>query len=68
MIICSGLPAGSTYAGDRAFFRQALETRSFAIGDYQIGRITRKATSILAIRSSTIPAGSVVVFSALTAA
>ena len=44
MIICSGLPAGSTYAGDRVFFRQALETRSFAIGDYQIGRITRKAT------------------------
>ena len=44
MIICSGLPAGSTYAGDRVFFRQALETRSFAIGEYQIGRITRKAS------------------------
>jgi len=44
MIICSGLPAASTYAGDRVFFRQALETRGFAIGDYQIGRITGKAT------------------------
>jgi len=44
MIICSGLPAGSTYAGDRVFFRQALETRGFAIGEYQIGRITKKAT------------------------
>lgn len=44
MIVCSGLPAGSTYVGDRVFFRQALETRSFAIGDYQIGRITGKAT------------------------
>jgi signal transduction histidine kinase len=43
-IICSGLPAGSTYAGDRVFFRQALETRRFAIGEYQIGRITKKAT------------------------
>ena len=44
MIICSGLPAGSIYAGDRVFFRQALETRGFAIGEYQIGRITKKAT------------------------
>jgi signal transduction histidine kinase len=44
MIICSGLPAGSTYVGDRVFFRQALETRGFAIGEYQIGRITKKAT------------------------
>jgi signal transduction histidine kinase len=44
MLICSGLPASSTYAGDRVFFQRALETRSFAIGDFQIGRITRKAT------------------------
>ncbi len=43
-IICSGLPGGVRYAGDRVYFRQALETRSFAIGEYQIGRITRKAT------------------------
>lgn len=29
---------------DRTYFRRALEKRQFAIGDYQIGRITRKAT------------------------
>jgi signal transduction histidine kinase len=44
MVICSGLPGRLPYAGDRVFFQQALETRRFAIGDYQIGRITRKAT------------------------
>lgn len=43
-VICSGLPGGVRYAGDRGYFRQALETRRFTIGDYQIGRITRKAT------------------------
>jgi signal transduction histidine kinase len=44
-IFCSALPmTGQVYAGDRAFFQRALETRDFAIGDYQIGRITRKAT------------------------
>ena len=43
-IICSGLPGGPTYVGDRVYFQRALETRSFAIGDYQIGRITGKAT------------------------
>jgi signal transduction histidine kinase len=41
---CTGLPGGTPYAGDRAYFRRALETREFAIGDYQIGRLTRKAT------------------------
>src|SRR5919106_1813763 len=30
--------------GDRAYFRHARKTRDFAIGDYQIGRITGKAT------------------------
>ena len=44
-IFCSGLPmTGQVYAGDRAYFRRARETRDFAIGDYQIGRITGKAT------------------------
>lgn len=28
------------YLGDRAYFNQALSTRSFAIGEYQVGRIT----------------------------
>jgi len=35
---------GQVYAGDRTYFRRARETRDFAIGDYQIGRITGKAT------------------------
>lgn len=44
-VVCSGLPmTGQVYAGDRAYFRRARETRDFAIGDYQIGRITGKAT------------------------
>jgi signal transduction histidine kinase len=44
-IFCSALPmTGPVYAGDRAFFQRALETRDFAIGDYQVGRITGKAT------------------------
>jgi hypothetical protein len=44
-LICSGLPMTSqVYVGDRAYFQRARETRKFAIGDYQIGRITGKAT------------------------
>jgi signal transduction histidine kinase len=44
-IFCSALPmTGPVYAGDRAFFRRALEARDFAIGEYQVGRITGKAT------------------------
>jgi signal transduction histidine kinase len=41
---CTGLPGGTPYVGDRAYFRRALDTRDFAIGDYQIGRLTGKAT------------------------
>ncbi len=45
IVFCSGLPmTGQVYVGDRAYFRRARETRDFAIGDYQIGRITGKAT------------------------
>jgi signal transduction histidine kinase len=44
-VFCSALPmTGQVYAGDRAYFRRALETREFAIGEYQVGRITGKAT------------------------
>src|SRR5262245_15623608 len=43
-VFCSALPmTGQVYAGDRAYFRRAVETRKFAIGEYQIGRITGKA-------------------------
>ena len=38
---CSAVPLQSAVnVADRAYFRRALETRGFAIGDYQIGRVT----------------------------
>jgi signal transduction histidine kinase len=42
---CSALPmTDPVYLGDRIYFRRALEARDFAIGEYQVGRITRMAT------------------------
>ena len=44
-IMCSGLPLTSaTNVRDRVYFRRAVETRQFAVGQYQIGRVTGKAT------------------------
>jgi signal transduction histidine kinase len=44
-VFCSGLPlAGPVNLADRLYFRRALETRAFAVGEYQVGRITGKAT------------------------
>ena len=44
-IFCSALPfSGPVNAAERAYFRRAVETRGFAIGEYQIGRITKKRT------------------------
>ena len=41
-VSCSALPSGSAVnVADRAYFTRAMETRRFAIGDYQIGRITK---------------------------
>jgi signal transduction histidine kinase len=46
-VICSALPmTGQVYVGDRAYFQRALETRDFAIGDYQIGRVSGKAALV----------------------
>jgi putative nucleotidyltransferase with HDIG domain len=40
-VLCSAIPHDDpVYAGDRAYFLRAIETRDFSIGDYQIGRIT----------------------------
>ncbi|MDP2032135.1 MAG: PAS domain S-box protein [Polaromonas sp.] len=40
-LICDARKAEpAAYFGDRTYFTQALATRSFAMGDYQIGRIT----------------------------
>jgi signal transduction histidine kinase len=42
-VFCSALPSGGPVnAADRGYFQRALQTRDFAIGDYQIGRITGK--------------------------
>src|SRR5215831_2380270 len=44
-VLCSALPiTDPVYLGDRVYFRRALETRDFAVGEYQVGRITRRAT------------------------
>ncbi|HWR21149.1 MAG TPA: PAS domain S-box protein [Verrucomicrobiae bacterium] len=44
-VVCSALPLpGPINLADRAYVRRAVETRDFAVGDYQIGRITGKAT------------------------
>ena len=38
---CSAVPLQSSVnVSDRLYFRRAMETRRFAIGDYQIGRVT----------------------------
>ncbi|QIB66799.1 PDC sensor domain-containing protein [Kineobactrum salinum] len=40
-IRCSALPLPtSTNLADRSYFRRALDTQAFAVGDYQVGRIT----------------------------
>jgi signal transduction histidine kinase len=40
-VICHALPeAGNTVIADRSYFQRALTTRSFAIGDYMVGRLT----------------------------
>ena len=44
-VFCSALPmTGRVYAGDRVYFRRAIETRDFAIGEYLVGRISGKPT------------------------
>ena len=42
-IFCSGLPlSGAVDATDRTWFQRAVQKGDFAIGDYQVGRITGK--------------------------
>jgi methyl-accepting chemotaxis protein len=41
-VTCSAVPMrGPVNVSDRAYFQRATATRRFAVGDYQIGRITR---------------------------
>ncbi len=47
-IVCSGVPLKVRInVADRAYFRRALTTRAFALGDYQIGRITHVPVLVL---------------------
>ena len=44
-IFCSALPLpGRVSSADRLWFRRAVETRAFAIGEYQVGRVTGRAS------------------------
>jgi signal transduction histidine kinase len=44
-VLCSAVPVTTPVnMGDRSHFRQALSTRDFAVGDYQIDRITNQST------------------------
>ena len=44
-IFCSAIPlARPVNASDRGWFQRALATRAFAVGEYQMGRITGRAT------------------------
>jgi diguanylate cyclase (GGDEF)-like protein len=48
-VVCSGVPLkGGLKVVDRAYFQRAVQTRQFAIGDYQVGRITRLPVIVLA--------------------
>jgi signal transduction histidine kinase len=49
-VFCSALPmAEATNVADRAYFRRAVETRTFAVGEYQIGRVTKRAAINVAL-------------------
>lgn len=44
-VVCSALPYDpAVNLGDRSYFRRTLQSKGFAVGDYQIGRITGVAT------------------------
>ena len=44
-LVCSALPfAGRLNVSDRAYFQLTVARKSFSVGEYQIGRVTGKAT------------------------
>ena len=48
-VFCSSSPLTRRInAADQAYYRRVLATRAFAVGDYQIGRITGRAIIVLA--------------------
>ena len=49
LLRCSALPLTQRInLADRGYFREAMRTRAFAIGDYQIGQVTGKGVANLA--------------------
>lgn len=49
MLRCSAVPISKrTNLSDRRYFSEAMSTRGFVIGDYQIGRVTGKGSANLA--------------------
>ncbi|HEY7167066.1 MAG TPA: ATP-binding protein [Candidatus Binatia bacterium] len=49
-VSCSAVKLpGTTNVADRSYFRRAMETKSFAMGDYQIGRITGRASIVFGL-------------------
>jgi hypothetical protein len=46
-LLCSGVPAsGFLNFADRAWFQRTVATRGFAVGDYQVGRISFRPTLV----------------------
>jgi len=44
-VACSALPlTGAVNVADRVYFQRTLATRAFAVGEYQVGRLTGRAT------------------------
>lgn len=48
VLIASGIPSQRVFLGDRGYFARVKETQKFAVGDYEIGRVTGKPTINLA--------------------
>lgn len=47
-VLCSALPLEKAISlADRTYFQQAIKTRQFTVGSYQVGRISRKVTIAL---------------------
>ncbi|MCG6917946.1 MAG: histidine kinase [Deltaproteobacteria bacterium] len=66
-VFCSAVPLlGPTDASDRIWFQRTLQSRQFAFGDYQIGRITEKPVLVLSCPAFSADGGILaVVFAAL---
>jgi signal transduction histidine kinase len=44
-VVCSGLPTPSAVnIADRSYFQEAVQRKALAIGNYQVGRVTQKAS------------------------